>query len=54
MPETTVKDSLRNIVEIATATIISFNRITEEVTGEIFFKPLDQRRYGTIQQNIAV
>ena len=43
MPEATVKDSPRTIVEIITATSISFKRITAEVTGEIFFKPLDQR-----------
>ena len=42
MPDTTVKDSPRKIVEIITDTIISFKRITDEVTGEIFFNPLDQ------------
>jgi hypothetical protein len=42
MPVNAVKDSPRRIVEIITETMISFKRITEEVTGEIFFNPLDQ------------
>lgn len=42
MPVIIVKDSLRKIVEIITETIISFKRITAEVTGEIFLNPLDQ------------
>ena len=41
MPVNAVKVSPRSIVEIITDTIISFKRITEEVTGEIFFNPLD-------------
>ena len=43
MPEAAVIASPRTIVEIVTATSISFKRITAEVTGEIFFNPLDQR-----------
>ncbi len=39
---TIVKDSLRKIVEIITETIISFKRITVEVTGEIALNPLAQ------------
>ena len=42
MPVTTVKESPRKIVEIITETIISFKRITDEVTAEIFLNPLDQ------------
>ena len=42
MPVNAVKDSPRRIVEIVMETMISFKRITEEVTGEIFFNPLDQ------------
>ncbi len=42
IPVTIVKDSLRKIVEIIMDTMISFKRITVEVTGEIFLNPLDQ------------
>lgn len=42
MPVTTVKESPRKIVEIITETTISFKRITDEVTAEIFLNPLDQ------------
>ena len=41
-PVKTVKDSPRKIMEIITETRISFNRITDEVTGDIFLNPLDQ------------
>lgn len=43
IPVATVRDSLRKSVEIVTETIISFRRITVEVTGEIFRSPLDQK-----------
>ena len=43
IPEAVVMTSSRTMVEIITATIISFKRITAEVTGEIFFNPFIQR-----------
>ena len=43
MPETMVNTSPRKTVEIATATIISVNKTTVEVTGEIYFNPFSQK-----------
>jgi len=53
-PEIIVMTSPRNIVEIVTATNISVNKTMAEVTGEIFFNPLSQRKYGITQQKTAV
>ncbi len=43
MPETSVKTSPRNSVEIATATTISESKTMADVTGERCFSPLSHK-----------